>query len=197
MNFSIRQFQPHTPSFGDDEFDIGSIGLMSGVPMATEQLHLHSHQQQQQQQQPQGQMYQTSADMSQHYPLYNPHSMSDGGGYTLQTLGSSPGNAMTTVNRYSPQQQQQQIPQQQQQQQQVGRITVECRTLQTDADMHRISATTMAPPNWTGPTMPMPGVNTSPLGSNVSATPPSGDTSEESGDDITQVWCQVTLCVFN
>ena len=40
----------------------------------------------------------------------------------------------------------------------------------------------MAPPNWTGPAL-MPGVNTSPLGSNVSATPPSGDTSEESGDD--------------
>lgn len=40
---------------------------------------------------------------------------------------------------------------------------------------------TMAPPNWTGPGL-MP-VNTSPLGSNVSATPPSGETSEESGDD--------------
>ena len=189
--------------------------------MATEQqLHnLHPHQQQQQQQQAPGQaMYgqATGADLShqqhqqqQHYPpsLYNPHSMSDASGYTLQTLGSSPGNnaAMTPVNRYSPQQQQQQQQQrQQQQQQQVGHITVECRPLQqqpTDAnaaaDMHRISATTMAPPNWTGPASmtAMPGVNTSPLGSNVSATPPSGDTSEESGDDITQVKVTVDISI--
>jgi transcription initiation factor TFIID subunit TAF12 len=166
---------------------------MGGVPIAEQQHHLHPHQQHQQQQQQQQQqgMYHgnpsAGGDMSSHYPLYNPHSMSDGGGgYTLQTLGSPPGNnPMASVNRYSPQQQQQQIPQQQQQQQQqqqVGRITVECRPLQTEAEMHRISATTMAPPNWTGPAL-MPGVNTSPLGSNVSATPPSGDTSEESGDD--------------
>ena len=185
---------------------MGSLGLMGGVPLAEQQHHIHPHQQQTQQQ-PQQPMYgaPSAGDMS-HYPLYNPHSMSDGGGYTLQTLGSPPSNPMASVNRYSPQQQQQQIPQQQQQQQQqqqvqqqVGRITVECRPLQTEADMHRISATTMAPPNWTGPAM-MPGVNTSPLGSNVSATPPSGDTSEESGDDchsITQVRLQIFFFKFS
>ena len=87
---------------------------------------------------------------------------------TLRSLA----NSFLVFRSYSPQQQQ------------PTRINLECRAL-PEADMHRISATTMAPPNWTGghPTMPGNNINTSPLGSNVSATPPSGDTSDESGDD--------------
>ena len=52
----------------------------------------------------------------------------------------------------------------------------------------RILATTMAPPisNWPAGAL-ISGATTSPLGSNVSATPPSGDTSEESGDDSNSI----------
>ena len=50
------QFQPHTPSFGDDEFDIGSLGLsMVGAGTMAEQQQHQQHQQQQQQQQQQHQ----------------------------------------------------------------------------------------------------------------------------------------------
>ena len=92
--------------------------------------------------------------------------------------------------------------QQQQQQQQQHQIDAAGYTLQTlgAAPMGGANGTagSMAPPSWTGAPSASGGMIPADA-SNVTATPPSGDTSEESGDDsnsMAQVITKVCLSLF-
>jgi hypothetical protein len=93
------QFQPHTPSFGDDEFDIGSLGLMGG-PVAEQQHAGVMYNNPGVLAGSDGSIYGSSHSAMHHsyiqHPMMTQPSQQDNS-YTLQTLGPAPMN----TTRYS------------------------------------------------------------------------------------------------
>ena len=93
------QFQPHTPSFGDDEFDIGSLGLMGG-PVAEQQHTGVMYNNPGVLAASDGSIYGSSHSAMHHsyiqHPMMTQPSQQDNS-YTLQTLGPAPMN----TTRYS------------------------------------------------------------------------------------------------